>query len=229
MCGRFVMTAPGRITAEHFLLAEDPGPGPRYNIAPSQPVAAVRVSVETGNRELVSLKWGLLPFWAKDPKIAYRLINARAETVAAKPAFRAAFKKRRCLIPACGFYEWRRIKKKKQPFLFQVKGAAVFAFAGLWEHWEGPTGDVVESCTIITTEPNELVGKIHDRMPVILPPEHYKDWLDGSLIEPSRLGSLLVPFDARRMKAFPVSPLVNTPANDVEECVNPIGPELWLE
>jgi putative SOS response-associated peptidase YedK len=184
---------------------------PRYNIAPTQTVPVVRQL--DGKRELVELHWGLIPSRAKDKKIAYSTINAKAETVATKPAFRSAYKKRRCLVIADGFYEWRTEGKAKLPMLFQVDGGEPFAFAGLWEWWGG--GDKpVESCTILTTEPNELAAQVHNRMPVILDKEDYEAWLSGEQIP-------LVPFAADRMRARPVGTYVNNVRNQGPECIAP--------
>lgn len=222
MCGRFVLTAPGRLVAEHFQLGVQPELEPRYNIAPSQGIAVVRLDPESGDRMLSVLRWGLIPFWAKDMKIGYKMINARAETVASKPAFRAAFKQRRCLIPGSGFFEWKREKRKKQPYYFQMKQAEVFAFAGLWERWKSPEGETIESCTIITTEANALLEPIHDRMPVILRETDYEPWLDIRIKGPEELQKLLRPLPAEEMKGHPVSAAVNSPSNDVSECIEPI-------
>jgi putative SOS response-associated peptidase YedK len=184
-------------------------------------VWAIRHSGD-GHREARQHHWGLIPFWAKDPKIGYKLINARSETVLEKPSFRDAFKSRRCLIPADGFYEWKRSGNDKRPFSFGMKDDSVFAFAGLWEHWKAPDGKVIESCTILTTTPNQLLKDIHDRMPVILPRQHYAAWLDSSLAQPDALLDLLVPFDARQMKRCEVSAIVNNATNENPECAQPL-------
>ncbi|MCJ7603688.1 MAG: SOS response-associated peptidase, partial [Desulfobulbaceae bacterium] len=167
MCGRFALPTPEEL-AGHFNLKKTPGLEPRYNIAPSQDVAAVRLISGTPDRELVMLKWGLIPFWAKDKKIGYKMINARAEGITGKTAFRAAFLQRRCLVPAFGFFEWLHMTKTKQPYFVRLKETDILAFAGLWEHWQGEDGEIIESCTIITTSANQTVGKIHDRMPAII-------------------------------------------------------------
>lgn len=167
MCGRFTLRVPAAELVEIFRLLRRPDVQPRYNIAPTQPVAVVR-RIDRG-RELSMLRWGLVPSWAKDPKIGARMINARAETVATKPAFRTALRRRRCLVPADGFYEWAKSAGgTKQPHYITRRDGRPFAFAGLWESWDGPDGSSIESCTIVTTEANDLVGRIHDRMPVIL-------------------------------------------------------------
>ena len=220
MCGRYRLTRADRL-AEKFEaeLAEELQP--RYNIAPTQVVSAVRV-VEHGKRELVQLRWGLVPSWADDLKIGYKLINARAETVPAKPAFRSAFKKRRCLIVADGYYEWQKTgAKQKQPYWLHLRDRRPFAFAGLWEHWERD-GKAVDSCTIITTQANEATRPIHDRMPVVLAPESYTTWLTAQ--DPEALLPLLGPSPADWWTAHPVATLVNNPKNNVPECVAPLNP-----
>ena len=228
MCGRFVLSDPDAELAEQFNLPEIPDMAPRYNIAPTQPVAAMRVAPAAGSqggagvRELVLLHWGLIPFWAKEPGIGARMINARSETVAEKPAFRAAFKRRRCLVVADGFYEWRKQKGPSQPFFIHLRDGRPFAFAGLWEHWEGAEGSVVESCTLLTTSPNELISPVHNRMPVILHPADYDLWLDTGIQEAGRLKPLLVPFPSAEMEAYPVSRWVNKPQNDDPRCIEPL-------
>jgi putative SOS response-associated peptidase YedK len=215
MCGRFVLMAAGKLLAEHFQLNHEPSIEPRHNIAPSQLVAVVRLEPGSTIRELQMLRWGLIPFWAKDQSIGYKMINARAETVGKKPAFREAFKRRRCLIPADGFYEWKRIEKRKQPYLVQMANGALFAFAGLWDRWTGPESETIESCTILTTDANELVSRLHDRMPVILSPGDYERWLDPNVKNLDGLMQLLSPFPADFMTAYPVSPELNKPASSV--------------
>jgi putative SOS response-associated peptidase YedK len=195
---------------------------PRYNIAPTQPVAAVR-SVRDGRaREMVFLRWGLIPFWATDPEIGARLINARAETAPEKPAFRAAYRRRRCLVVADGFYEWHKANGGKQPYFIRMRDAQPFAFAGLWEFWKGAEGEAIESCTLLTTQPNDLVRSLHNRMPVILPPESYDLWLDPQIEDRQSLDPLLQPFPSLRMEAYPVSRWVNNPANDDPRCIEPL-------
>jgi putative SOS response-associated peptidase YedK len=215
MCGRFTLTAPARAVSELFGLPATPDLAPRYNIAPTQLLLAVRAG--TQGCELVRLRWGLVPSWAGDLRIGASLLNARAETVAEKPAFRTAFARRRCLIPADGFYEWRKIAGKKQPILFRLGEGGPFAFAGLWEYWEGPEGPV-ESCAILTTQANDLVRPVHERMPVILDPRRYEDWLDVR-VTPEVVRRWLQPFDACLMTATPVSTLVNSPRNDDARCL----------
>ena len=221
MCGRYTLTLDPAELQDLFGLSEPPPTGltPRYNIAPSQSVAVV---ANHESRKLELFRWGLIPVWAKDPKIGNQMINARAETVAEKPAFRAAFKKRRCLILADGFYEWKRGATPKTPMYFQLEGGRPFAFAGLWETWTSPDRGLLHSCTIITTSANELVAPIHDRMPVILAPEAYPAWLSpGELPAPEALG-LLQPYPPAKMSVRAVSQLVNSPSHDSPECVRPM-------
>ena len=174
-----------------------------------------------GQRQLAWLRWGLVPSWARDTAIGNRLINARAETAAEKPAFRAAFRSRRCLIVADGFYEWQRAGNRKQPYFFHLRDDRPFAFAGLWEVWETPDRSRVESCTLLTTVANGLVRPIHDRMPVILAAADYTPWLDAGVEEPKRLASLLGPYPSEAMAADPVGPRVNSPGNDDPGCIEP--------
>jgi putative SOS response-associated peptidase YedK len=223
MCGRFTLTDPGADLAVQFGLPEIPDMQPRYNIAPTQPVAAVRVSPGSQAREIVMLRWGLIPFWAKDPKIGAQLINARSETVAQKPSFRAAFRRRRCLVIADGFYEWQKQNGAKQPYFIHLREPRPFAFAGLWEHWKDPDASVLESCTLLTTEPNDFLRPVHNRMPVILYPGDYDLWLDPEVQQPDLLQPLLRPYPARDMSAYPVSRLVNSPGNDTPRCIEPLS------
>jgi putative SOS response-associated peptidase YedK len=222
MCGRFTLRTPAKDIAEFFDLGDVPELRPRYNIAPTQKVAAVRLDRESEKRELAFLHWGLIPSWADDPKIGHRPINARAETVATKPSFRNAFKKRRCLIVADGFYEWRKTNDKKQPFLIHKKDDCPFAFAGLWEHWKGDE-KAIESCTIIVTEANDLMKPIHDRMPVILDPADYDLWLDPEFGDREKLEAMLRPYSGGDLESYPVSTVVNKPQNDVEKCVERVA------
>ncbi|RME83237.1 MAG: SOS response-associated peptidase [Caldilineae bacterium] len=222
MCGRFTLASPPEVLAQMFELDEVPAFRPRYNIAPTQPVAAVRLSPQGREREFTFLTWGLIPSWAKDIRMGARMINARAETVAEKPAYRAAFRYRRCLIPADGFYEWQKRAGGKQPYFIGMKDGRPFAMAGLWEHWEGDDGSVIESCTILTTTPNELVAPLHNRMPVILPGEVFDAWLRPNT-PASDLKRLLRPYPAEAMRAYAVSTLVNSPANDTPACIAPLS------
>lgn len=218
MCGRFTLRVSPRELADEFGISEGPLFTPRYNIAPSQSILAVRL--HDGQRHLVALRWGLIPHWAKDPKIAYQLLNARCETVSQKPAFRDAFRKRRCLIPADGFYEWKKVGKNKQPFHIYRRDGRLFAFAGLWDCWQPPAGEPMETCTIVTTCANELVAPLHDRMPVILEKPDYQAWLDAAST-PEHLQALLRPLPADLMTTTAVSTRVNSPKNEDAECLTP--------
>ncbi len=219
MCGRFLLRASPEAIIRAFEVSERPNLRARYNVAPTQTVPIVRRKQEDEGRELVLVRWGLIPVWAKDTSIGNKLINARAETVATMPSFRSAFRKRRCLIPADGFYEWKKVDGGKQPMLIQRKGGDLFAFAGLWEWWKGPEGPV-ESCTIITTEPNAVTAPIHNRMPVILDPADYDRWLDVELIG---VAELLRPCPADWLEAYPVSQRVNRPQNDDASLAEPLA------
>ena len=225
MCGRYTLRVSPAELAELFAVINSFDWSPRYNIAPTQSVAAVRAAHDSSGRELALLKWGLIPSWATDPKIGSSLINARAETVAVKPAFRSAFRKRRCLIAVDGFYEWQAIagQKSKQPYYIAVRDVPAFAFAGLTEHWSSPEGSTLDSCTIITTMANSLMQSIHHRMPVILDPADYDRWLDPARQDPQDLLPLLAPFPADQMQLVPVSTLVNSPRNESPECIVPIS------
>jgi putative SOS response-associated peptidase YedK len=223
MCGRYTLTTPAPKLAEHFQLDTVPNLTPRYNIAPTQLVAIVR-AVPPGKRELTLARWGLVPSWAADVKIGNRLLNARAETVADKPAFRNAFRGRRCLIPADGFYEWQPLAgRKKQPYHIRLKDAEPFALAGLWERWTSPDGSPLESCTILTTEANDLARPIHDRMPVILPPEAYDLWLDLGMRDVHLLQTCMRPYLAEAMVAVPVGPGVGNARFDDPQCLTPLA------
>ncbi len=227
MCGRFTLTidSTGLQAAFPGLLLPEDGPplAPRYNIAPTQSVATI-LNGETPR--LRHLRWGLIPFWAQDAQTGARLINARAETLAEKPSFRTAFRRRRCLIPADGFYEWQRLSSGcKQPVYVRLQSGGEFAFAGLWECWSSPGGgpaDALHSCAIITTAPNELLEPIHNRMPVILSPSAYQAWLAPGDIAPPALQPLLRPYPAAEMNAYPVARTVNNPRNDSPDCVQPV-------
>jgi putative SOS response-associated peptidase YedK len=216
MCGRYVLNQTGQLPAV-FEISEIHIP-PRFNIAPTQQVPVVRIT-EDRTRHLDSLRWGLIPSWSKDPTIASRLINARSETVDKKPAFREAFRQRRCLVPADGFYEWKRLPGGKQPYFIGMSDRSLFAFAGLWEYFNWK-GNELESFTILTCEPNDLVSKLHERMPVILPRTSYASWLNPET-ESKSLHSLLAPYPATQMTTYPVSKLVNSPRNDVPACIEP--------
>jgi putative SOS response-associated peptidase YedK len=220
MCGRFALFASGEEVPARFQFADAPRLDTRYNIAPTQTVAAV-TATDTG-RDFRFLRWGLIPSWATDPKIGYQLSNARAETVASKPSFRAAFKQRRCLVPVSAFYEWQQgADKRKQPYCIRMRDEGLFALAGLWEHWHDPSGPIVESCSLITTEANELMRPIHDRMPVILDPKREDEWLNPRS-DPDSLRALIVPFASARMQAFPVNPYVSNAKNEGPRCIEPL-------
>ena len=213
MCGRYTLRTKLNLLLSQFAaeLAEGTEWEPRYNIPPTSNVPAVRLN--DGKRQLALFKWGLIPSWAKDAKIAYSTINARADTVATKPAFRSAFKKRRCLVLADGYVEWQKDGKLKLPWLYEVDGGKPFAFAGLWEWWGGPDGnEPVESCTILTTDANELASEVHNRMPVIVDGDDYDAWLAGEEIP-------LVPFDSERMTERPISTTINNVMNQGPQCV----------
>ncbi|MBN1536264.1 MAG: SOS response-associated peptidase [Anaerolineales bacterium] len=219
MCGRYSLTVDSSAIQELFpFLRIPPGMQPRFNIAPSQPVAVVP---NDGKQQLDFYKWGLVPSWAKDPEIGNRLINARAETLAEKPSFRNAFRYHRCLVLADGFYEWTKINGGKIPMYFHLTTQKPFAFAGLWDLWHAPDGSELFSCTIITTQPNALIEKYHNRMPVILTPEHLEKWLNPEPGDAVQLSECLFPYPAELMKAYPVSRLVNNPATDSPECILP--------
>lgn len=221
MCGRYTLRiSPKEMQAafEILRLAEEYEFRPRYNIAPTQRMLVVRLG-EDGQRELVPMRWGLIPSWARDLKIGASLINARAETVASKPAFRDAFKKRRCLVPADGFYEWQvRGPKEKQPYHIHLKGERPFAFAGLWESWHDPAGGTLETYSIITTDANERMSPLHNRMPIILHSEDYSDWLS----QPAKAPGLLQQYPGDELEIVEVAKVVGNVRNDSPECVEPL-------
>lgn len=220
MCGRFTLRSKASDVAKAFSLLDVPELPLRYNIAPTQAVPIVRLG-DDGNRSLALAHWGLIPSWVDDPAIGNRMINARADTVATKPSFRTAFKKRRCLLVADGFYEWQKTDGKKQPYYIRLKDGAPFGFAGLWERWERD-GKAIESCAIITTDANELMEPIHNRMPVIISPDAYEVWLDPAAQEPERLQRLLSPYPAAELTAYPVSTVVNNPRNEQASCIEKV-------
>ena len=220
MCGRFVFYSDPQFMREQYGFDEGPIEfRPQYNIAPTQQVVTV---TNDGTRKAELMRWGLVPFWAKDLKIGHRMINAVGETLATKPAFRAAFKKRRCLILADGFFEWRKDGKSKIPTYIFLKSREPFAFAGLWESWKSPEGETVKSCTIITTRPNEFVEPLHNRMPVILSSETEALWIDPLTEDPEILQPLLQPSPAEQMESYQVSSFVNSPRNQGPECIKPL-------
>jgi len=221
MCGRFTLTVDTAQLQQAFAWMNiSTEINPRYNVAPSQPVAVVP---NNGENRLDFFNWGLIPSWANDPEIGNRMINARAETLAEKPSFRTPFRRRRCLILADGFYEWKVEEGRagKTPMYIRMKSGQPFAFAGLWDLWQPADGSQIYSCTIITTKPNALLERIHNRMPVILSPETYAQWLQTGDQRPESLMPLLVPYPASEMEAFPVSRLVNSPQVDQAECILP--------
>lgn len=226
MCGRFTLTVGFDEIAAAFpwvtLPAGELSLQPRYNIAPTQPVAVVP---NDGENRLDFFVWGLVPSWAKDPSIGSRMINARGETIHEKPSFRSAARRRRCLILADGFYEWVQEpgQKQKTPMYVSMEDSRPFAFAGLWEQWNSPHGDELLTCTIVTTTPNAFLKSMHHRMPVILPEDAYEQWLTPEEVDPAELAPLIVPYAADDLRAYPVSQLVNSPANDLPECIVPLG------
>ncbi len=223
MCGRYRLSRRKEILAEQFdTNFDDLDWEPRYNIAPTQSVPVIRQMANTPVRQAAMMRWGLIPSWSLDPKVGARTINARAETAATKPSFRDPLRKQRCLVLADAFYEWRRSAKEKQPFCFEVDDGAPFAFAGLWDCWRGPDQQLVESCTILTTTPNDLLLGVHDRMPVILPPEQHERWLDPAMQDMTRAISMLRPYDSTRMRRYPVGRQVNLVTNDDPGCCAPV-------
>ena len=222
MCARFSIIGDAVSIQQTFPRVELPVEAfsPRYNIAPSQPIAVIP---NDGRNKLDFFIWGLIPSWAKDPKIGYKMINARGETLGEKPSFRAAYKRRRCLILADGFYEWIKMpgEKPKTPHFIHLKTKEAFAFAGLWETWWAPDGSELKTATIITTEPNPLISKLHNRMPVILKKEDHELWLSQEEKKPVDLQHLLTAYPENEMAYYPVSTLVNSPYNDVIDCITP--------
>lgn len=222
MCGRFTLTVdPGELQDRFENYNFPSNFAPRFNVAPSQPILAIP---NDGENTADFFTWGLIPMWAKDPAMGNRLINARAETLAEKPSFRGSLKYKRCLILADGFYEWKSTgsRKTKIPYFIHMKDRKPFAFAGLWDTWNSPDGSLIKSCTIITTEPNDLVALVHNRMPAILHPRDYDKWLDPSPQTPENVQPLLQPFPAEAMSAYPVSTRVNKTDHDAPELVVPV-------
>lgn len=225
MCGRFSLYSDFRTIVDRFNVDEvtfsEAEYEARYNVAPSQQVVAV---INDGEKNRLGLlRWGLIPPWAKDAKIGYKMINARAETAAEKPSYRNAFKKKRCLVVADSFYEWQRTDDGKQPMLIRMKDGEPFAFAGLWESWKSPEGEMIYSCSILTTEPNELMQSIHDRMPVVLSKEDEQRWVDPDVQDDEVLKAMLKPYDASQMEAYPVSTEVNSPKNNGPELIERVS------
>lgn len=225
MCGRFVRKSTITIIEDEFDIYEVQWAfEPSYNIAPSQDVACV---IGNGGNRLVKFRWGLVPFWAEDPSIGYKMINARAETVAQKRSFARAFKKQRCLVVADGFYEWRKLAdgKRKMPMYVHLHEDRPFGFAGLYENWKSKEGTILQTCTIITTPPNELMSSIHNRMPAIIAPEMRQIWLDSEVQDVDRLMPLLAPYDSGKMEAYEVSKKVNSPTYNEPDCIKPASKE----
>jgi putative SOS response-associated peptidase YedK len=227
VCGRFTLTRPTpKDLIREFEVLEVPPLEPRFNIAPTQPAPIVRKTKDGAGRELVLARFGLIPHWAPDPKTGYKMINARAESVMDRPGFREAFQRKRCLVPADGFFEWQRLgERKKQPYWIGLPDHQLFAFAGLWARWRDPEGNRIDSFAILTTEPNALVGSLHDRMPVILERDNYALWLDPGISSPEILSPLLRALPADRMVAMPVGTRVNNVAHDDPACVEPAPAE----
>jgi putative SOS response-associated peptidase YedK len=225
MCGRFVQKTPlGDIRVLFETAGAVPNMAARYNCAPTDNLAVVRFNPQTGERALDLLRWGLLPLWAKDPSFGPKAINARRETIATNNIFRDAFERRRCLVPADGFYEWRKRDGKTQPYAIVPADDGVFAFAGLWERWKNPAdGAILRSFTIVTGLPNELCEPIHDRMPVILPAEAWRRWLGEDAASPAELLSLLLPYPSGLMRVYPIGPRVGNVRNDDAELLAPLA------
>ncbi len=219
MCGRYTLTASPEVLRALFAYAEQPNFPPRYNIAPTQPVAIVRLV--DGKRQFALVRWGLLPSWVKDPKTFTLLINARGESAAEKPAFRAAMKRRRCLIPADGFYEWQKAGDRKRPFYVHAKSGEPLAFAGLWETWTGPNGEELDTAAIVTTRANRTLTPIHDRMPVIVPPEAFDLWLNTNEVDATAAAALIAPAPDGLLEAYEISTAVNRTANDNSKLIEP--------
>jgi putative SOS response-associated peptidase YedK len=223
MCGRYRLSRRKEIIEEHFDAADwQDDWSPRYNIAPTQLIPVIRQHPKEPIRQISTMCWGLVPHWARDASVAGSTINARSETAATKPAFRDPLKFRRCLIPADGFYEWKRTGTVKQPFCFEVNNGELFAFAGLWDGWKNSEGQWIKTCSILTTTPNAVTATVHDRMPVILNRESYDLWLDPGMTDVQVVSELLKPYDAKVMGCYPVNTRINHVANDDEECSRPV-------
>ena len=221
MCGRYTITSAPEAIRALFRYPELPNFPPRYNVAPTQPIPIVRLT--EGERHFALVRWGLLPSWVKDPKNFTLLINARGESVIDKPAFRAAMKRRRCLIPADGFYEWKAVAGRKQPYFVRLKAGGPMAFAGLWECWTGPNGEELETAAIVTTNANTTLGEVHGRMPVILAPEAFDLWLDCAQVDAVTASALIHPAPEDLLELYPVSPAVNRTVNDNPKLVEPVA------
>jgi putative SOS response-associated peptidase YedK len=222
MCGRFRLAGSAAALLSYFNVQESLAWVEHYNLTPSKEVLTI-VQPAGAARELRRMRWGLIPSWAKDPAIGSQLINAQAETAVTKPAFRKAFRKRRCLILADAFFEWKKETRHKQPYCIRMRDGRPFAFAGLWEHWEGPEGKAIDSCTILTATPNDLLRPLHHRMAVILSPADYDPWLDPAFQDAERFQAAVRPYPPDEMEAYPVSTRVNSPANESPECVVPLS------
>ena len=223
MCNRYRLTHSKQYLSDRFQATGDEiEDRPRYNIAPTQPVLIVRKEQGKKIRHFTTMRWGLIPSWAKDMSIGTKTLNARSETVTTKPAFRDSILAKRCLIPADGFYEWRKMGSVKQPYCFEVGEGEVFALAGLWDQWTSPDGEVIESCTILTTTPNSLVADLHDRMPVIVPSDKYELWLDPDVTDFKAIRDILKPYDATAMRLYPVNRKLNNSNNDDAESASPV-------
>ncbi len=220
MCGRFILISPPELLRVNFQYEEHPNFPPRYNIAPTQPIAIARMA--DGKRHFALVRWGLLPSWVKDPGTFSLLINARGESVCDKPAFRAAMKYRRCLIPADGFYEWKTVGSRKQPYYVRPKSGEPLAFAGLWETWTGPNGEELETAAIITTNANDALSDIHHRMPVIVPPEAFNLWLDCTKVDAKTAETIIKPAPDDLLDAYPISTAVNQVGNDSSQLIEPM-------
>jgi len=216
MCGRYALAASSPDLAKWFRIDETINFTPRVNIAPTEIVPAIRQGPD-GLRELIGLRWGLIPYWSHDPKSGARAINARMESVAEKPAFRDPFRKRRCLIPASGFYEWKKVGRARQPYLIYPRDGSIMALAGLWDRWESPEEDPIESCTILTQDANELVRPLHDRMPVVIAPADYDRWLDRRVEDPGVLKSLMAGAPEDLLAVTPADPAINSVRHQPEK------------
>jgi len=227
MCGRYRLTAKERYLRDHFGLDDDPTWTPRWNISPTQQAPIIRQHPKEARRTFSLARWGLIPYWAKDRSAGAKAINAMSESAAEKPTFREAMKQRRCLVPVDAFYEWKKFgPKDKQPYSIALQDESTFAFAGLWERWRDPADkSVVETFTILTTEPNSLVADVHNRMPVIISADDYDLWLDPGITDPARVADCLKSFDARLMKQYPVGARVNRADNDDPECAREVPVE----
>ncbi len=219
MCGRYAVTSSPEAIRALFRYQEQPNFPPRYNVAPTQPIAIVRLV--DGQRHFALVRWGLLPSWVKDPKTFTLLINARGESVIDKPAFRAAMRRRRCLIPADGFYEWQRDGERKRPYFVRAKSGGPLAFAGLWETWTGPDGEEMETAAIVTTSANRLLAPIHERMPVIVPPDAFDLWLDCAKVDAQTATAVIAPAAETLLEPYEVSTAVNRTANDTPMLLAP--------